>query len=112
MLTQIDIDFYNHTNVDRGKETKVASTQHGSVLSPTELRGIIIVHDVVTGVLNITTADGRTLVYWTDPKPFPLRYFSVSSGSSAGNDTTWVFGCPRDPPSAAEQGNATRPRYR
>ncbi|XP_026274942.1 uncharacterized protein LOC113204130 [Frankliniella occidentalis] len=93
---EIDIDFYNNTNLDRGKEVKVASTQHPPVLSPTELRTFVLQHNLITGLLNLTavsTGAPRTLLLWRDPRPFALRYFSVSSGSSAGNDTTWIFGC-------------------
>ncbi|KAK3912454.1 Acetylcholine receptor subunit alpha-type acr-16 [Frankliniella fusca] len=98
---EIDIDFHNHTNLDRGIESKVASTQHAPLLSPTELRGFVLEHDMATGQINLTAVDAggtggaaRNLLLWRDPKPFALRYFSVSSGSSAGNDTTWAFGCP------------------
>lgn len=96
---EMDIDFYNRTNLDRGKEQKVSSSLLGNLLSPTELRGFVLEHDVVTGVINITTEDGRAVLAWRDPHPFALRYFSICSGSSAGNDTTWVFGCPGYPPS-------------
>lgn len=100
---QIDIDFYNHTNVDRGRtQQKVATVQQSNMLSATEVRSFVIVHDAHTGVLNITWIDGRgggvprsvPIIIWRDPKPFALRYFSICSGSSAGNDTTWMFGCP------------------
>ncbi|XP_034252959.1 uncharacterized protein LOC117652277 [Thrips palmi] len=105
---EIDLGFHNYTNLDRGKEQKVASVRQHDLLSESELKTFTISHDIKTGVINVTSADGQLQMAWRDPNPFPLRYFSVCSGSSAGNETIWVFGCAKHKQTAAKN-SCSRP---